>query len=77
MVKLIDQNDQLIACLQDLKDKMTRNNELASRNDELASKNNEVTSKNSELASRTNDLVSDIKKMAQEKTRSWRPISRS
>ncbi|KAI8359025.1 hypothetical protein B0O80DRAFT_485048 [Mortierella sp. GBAus27b] len=49
-------HEQLIACLQHLKDEMSKNNELASRNNELASRNNELASKN-------NGLVSDVKEL--------------
>ncbi|KAF9350657.1 hypothetical protein BGX34_001063, partial [Mortierella sp. NVP85] len=49
--------EQLIMRLQDLKNEVAKNNELASKNNELASKNNELASKNNELASKINDLV--------------------
>ncbi|KAG0221089.1 hypothetical protein BGX31_010197 [Mortierella sp. GBA43] len=47
-------HEQLIACWQDLKDEMIKNNGLVSDVKELALKNNE-------LASRNNDLVTDVK----------------
>ncbi|KAI8359034.1 hypothetical protein B0O80DRAFT_424023 [Mortierella sp. GBAus27b] len=56
-------HEQFIVCLQDLKDEMTKNNELASRNNELASRNNELASKNNALASRNNGLVCDVKEL--------------
>ncbi|KAI8359026.1 hypothetical protein B0O80DRAFT_495658 [Mortierella sp. GBAus27b] len=64
-------HEQLIACLQHLKDEMSKNNELASRNNELASTNNGLVSdvkelmlKNNELTSRNNDMACDIKDLA-------------
>ncbi|KAI8358935.1 hypothetical protein B0O80DRAFT_258814 [Mortierella sp. GBAus27b] len=54
-------HEQLIACLQVLKDEMTKNNELVSDVKELALKNNEMASKNNELAFKNNELVIDVK----------------
>ncbi|KAI8353541.1 hypothetical protein B0O80DRAFT_529671 [Mortierella sp. GBAus27b] len=50
-------HEQLIACLQHLKDEMSKNNELASRN-------NELVSDVKELASRNNEMACDIKDLA-------------
>ncbi|KAI8349610.1 hypothetical protein B0O80DRAFT_429020 [Mortierella sp. GBAus27b] len=60
----IDQpNDQLIACLQDLKDEMTKNNEMASRIKELVSDVKELATKNNDLASKNNELVSNVQEL--------------
>ncbi|KAI8349304.1 hypothetical protein B0O80DRAFT_167555 [Mortierella sp. GBAus27b] len=56
-------NEQLIACLQHLKDEMSKNNELAFRNNELGSRNNELAFRDNELASVNNGLVSDVKEL--------------
>ncbi|KAI8349322.1 hypothetical protein B0O80DRAFT_501415 [Mortierella sp. GBAus27b] len=57
-------NEQLIACLQHLKDEMSKNNELAFKNNELASTNNGLVSDVKELASRNNEMACDIKDLA-------------
>ncbi|KAG0195168.1 hypothetical protein BGX31_006647, partial [Mortierella sp. GBA43] len=57
-------NEQLIACLQHLKDEIIKNNELAFRNNELAFRNNELASRNNELASKNNEMACDIKDLA-------------
>ncbi|KAG0218557.1 hypothetical protein B0O80DRAFT_258724 [Mortierella sp. GBAus27b] len=62
---LVDQsNKHLIACLKDLKDEITKSNELESRNKELEadikdeiSKSNELASKNKELEANVEDLT--------------------
>ncbi|KAG0231636.1 hypothetical protein B0O80DRAFT_495563 [Mortierella sp. GBAus27b] len=59
-------NEQLVACLQDLKDEIARNNELSLKINELVSdvkelalKNNDMAFKNNELWSENNKLVSN------------------
>ncbi|KAI8353538.1 hypothetical protein B0O80DRAFT_529667 [Mortierella sp. GBAus27b] len=61
-------HEQLIACLQHLKDEMSKNNELVSDVKELASRNNEMACdikdlalRNNEMASKNNELVTDVK----------------
>ncbi|KAG0218771.1 hypothetical protein BGX31_011497 [Mortierella sp. GBA43] len=61
-------HEQLIACLQHLKDEMAKNNglvsdvkELALKNNELASTNNGLVSDVKELALKNNELVTDVK----------------
>ncbi|KAF9362269.1 hypothetical protein BGX34_006494 [Mortierella sp. NVP85] len=56
--------EQMIVRLQDLKDEVAKNNELASKNNDLASKNNELASKNNELASKNNELASKNNELA-------------
>ncbi|KAI8358920.1 hypothetical protein B0O80DRAFT_495570 [Mortierella sp. GBAus27b] len=63
-------HEQLIACLQVLKDEMTKSNELASKNNELVSdvkelalKNNEMASRNNELASKNMELTNQVLKL--------------
>ncbi|KAI8349609.1 hypothetical protein B0O80DRAFT_429019 [Mortierella sp. GBAus27b] len=56
-------NDQLIACLQDLKDEMTKNSEMVSDVRELSLKNNELVTKIKELATKNNELVSNVQEL--------------
>ncbi|KAF9365054.1 hypothetical protein BGX34_011543 [Mortierella sp. NVP85] len=51
-------NERLVACLQELDDKMIENNELASRVMDLVYMNNDLVSKNHEQSSKIIDLVS-------------------
>jgi len=62
--------EQLVACLQELKDKMNENSELASRimdmitgNDKITARNNKLTSENNELANENNELVARVVKL--------------
>ncbi|KAI8359030.1 hypothetical protein B0O80DRAFT_424019 [Mortierella sp. GBAus27b] len=64
-------NEQLIACLQYLKDEMSKSNELACRNyglvsdvKELALKNNELASDIKDLVHRNNDMASKSNELA-------------
>ena len=64
---VLQPNEQLIACLRKLDDKMIENNELASKVmgmvskiDDLASKNNEVASENKELMARMIELQESL-----------------
>ncbi|KAG0201207.1 hypothetical protein BGX31_003858, partial [Mortierella sp. GBA43] len=69
---LVDRpHEQLVACLQDLKDAMDRNNQLALRNNELALRNNELVLKINglvlnvqDLALKNNELVSNVQGLA-------------
>jgi outer membrane murein-binding lipoprotein Lpp len=56
-------NEQLIACLQHLKDEMGRNNGLVSDVKELTLKNNGLASDVKELTLKDNGLVSDVKEL--------------
>ncbi|KAI8358899.1 hypothetical protein B0O80DRAFT_519751 [Mortierella sp. GBAus27b] len=64
-------SEQLMACLQGLKDEITKTNELTTKNNELVSqvknlalKNNEMASKNNDLALNNNELASRNNEMA-------------
>ncbi|KAI8358916.1 hypothetical protein B0O80DRAFT_526665 [Mortierella sp. GBAus27b] len=53
-------HEQLIACLQVLKDEMAKNNELISDVKELALSSNEMASRNNELASKNMELTTQV-----------------
>ncbi|KAF9364114.1 hypothetical protein BGX34_002481 [Mortierella sp. NVP85] len=62
--------EQLVACLQELKDKMNENSELASRimdmitgNDKMTARNNKLTSENNELANENMELAARVVKL--------------
>ncbi|KAF9359773.1 hypothetical protein BGX34_008158, partial [Mortierella sp. NVP85] len=57
---LVDRpNEQLVACLQELNDRMMENHSMASQIMDLVSKVNELVSKNNELVRRSNQVASE------------------
>jgi len=54
-------NEQLVECLQELKDKMNENNELACKNNEMASRIMDLVSENKELMTRMNGMQEEMR----------------
>ncbi|KAF9353879.1 hypothetical protein BGX34_011307 [Mortierella sp. NVP85] len=56
-------NEQLVECLQELKDKMNENNELACKNNEMASRIMDLVSENKELTTRLSEMQEEMREL--------------